>query len=257
MQLELRRPIAFFDLETTGINTVKDKIIEIAILRVDVDGSEKWYEQRINPEIPIPAQASEIHGIYDNDVKDCPNFRSEANKIKQFLDGCDIGGFNSNRFDLPLLMQEFANAEIEFMIDKRHLVDVQRIFHKMEQRNLTAALRFYCQEDLPDAHSAKADTQATYDVFKAQLKKYSDTMPSKMAEIHEFCNDNGFYDLSGRMIKDKNGDIRFNFGKHKGTLVLDVLKKEPQYYGWMMKSDFPIDTKNKLSALRLKSLNTK
>ena len=257
MKLNLNKPLAFFDLETTGINTVTDKIIEIAVLKIKPDGSKEWFEQRLNPGIPIPKASSDIHGIFDEDVKDCPSFSDIANKLSLFLEKCDMGGFNSNRFDLPLLMQEFASSKVEFNIDKRNLIDVQRIFHKMEQRNLSAALKFYCKKELINSHSARADTQATFDVFLAQLERYKDEMPRTMEQVHNFCNDNGFYDLSGRMVKDKEAQIRFNFGKHKGLLVTEVLQKEPQYYSWIMKSDFPIDTKNKLTAIRLKSLNTK
>ncbi len=257
MKLVTNKPIAFFDLETTGTNPVKDKIVEIAILKINIDGTESWYEQRVNPGIPIPKETSAIHGIYDDDVKDMPDFKSIAKDVELFLRDCDLAGFNMKRFDLPLLMQSFVSVEIDFKINKRRLVDVQRIFHKMEPRNLTAALKFYCNEELIDSHSAKADTQATYDVFKAQLKHYSDDIPENIKDIHDFCNDNKHYDLSGRMIINEDGTISFNFGKHKGTLVSEVLKKEPQYYKWIMNNDFPPDTKNKLTEIWLKEFNKK
>jgi len=243
MTLKLERPLAFLDLETTGVNTSKDKIIEIAIIKINTDNSREKYEQRINPGIPIPLETSEIHGIYDYDVINSPSFKDVAGDIKTFLEGCDLGGFNSNKFDIPLLTEEFHRCDIDITIENRKLIDVQNIFHKMEQRTLVAAYQFYCNKDLDNAHNAMADTSATIDVFLAQLNKY-ESLEKNVDFLHEFSIQGPkTMDLAKRIAIDNNGDFVVNFGKHKGTKVIDVYKKEPSYYSWILSADFTSDTK--------------
>lgn len=252
MQLKLSRPIAFFDLETTGINIATDRIVEISIMMIQPDGSSEIKTQRVNPTIPIPAVTSEIHGIFDDDVKDEPTFKELADSLYDFLSDCDLAGYNSNRFDLPLLVEEFLREGIEFSVENRRLIDVQRIFHQMEKRDLTAAYRFYCDKELVNAHSAEADTTATYEILEAQLSRYEE-LKNDMDFLHQFSSQSKFVDFAGRFIYDKNGIERFNFGKHKGKTVEEVLTNEPSYYNWMMKGDFPLYTKKVLTKIKERS----
>ena len=243
MTLKLERPLAFLDLETTGVNTAKDRIIEIAIIKLNTDGTRENYEQRLNPGIPIPLETSEIHGIYDYDVINAPNFKDVANDIKAFINNCDLGGFNSNKFDIPLLTEEFHRCEIDINIESRKRIDVQNIFHKMEQRTLAAAYQFYCNKELDNAHNAMADTAATLDVFLAQLEKYNG-LEKNIDYLHDFSIQGAkTLDLAKRIAIDENGDFFVNFGKHKGRKVIDVFEKEPSYYSWILSADFTSDTK--------------
>lgn len=254
MKLNLKNPLVFFDLETTGIDIVRDRIVEISILKVNPNGTEETKTRRINPGMPIPAESSAIHGIYDEDVKDQPQFKQLAKSLAEFMEGCDIAGFNSSRFDVPLLAEEFLRAGIDFDFSKRKMIDVQIIFHKKEQRTLEAALKFYCDKELTDAHSAEADTRATYEVLKGQLDRYNDLENSVEFLSKEYSSHNNNVDLAGRMIYDDNGVEIFNFGKHKGRSVADVLKKEPGFYGWMMDADFSLNTKQVLTRIKLRQL---
>jgi DNA polymerase-3 subunit epsilon len=252
--LSLNRPIAFIDLETTGVSIGSDRIVEISILKLLPDGNEEVYTYRINPTIPIPAESSAIHGIYDKDIKDCPTFKDMAPKLFQIIDPCDLAGYNSNKFDIPLLVEEFLRVELDFEMQNRKCVDVQNIFHKMEQRTLSAAYRFYCNKEIVNAHSAEADVRATFDVLMAQLQKYDSLQPN-VNFLHTFSSMNDNVDLAGRIVRDKKGIEVFNFGKHKGKPVLDIFKNEPSYYNWMMEGDFPLSTKRVITQLRLKAFN--
>lgn len=255
MKLNLKNPIIFFDLETTGINITKDRIVELSFLKVYPNGKEEIKTKRINPEMPIPKESSDIHGITDEDVKDAPTFRQIAKSLADQIEGCDLAGFNSSRFDIPLLAEEFLRVGIDVDFSRKKLIDVQIIFHKKEQRTLEAAYKFYCDKTLEDAHSAEADTLATYEVLKSQLDRYDD-LPNdigKLAEEYSFFNNN--VDLAGRIIKDENGIEIFNFGKHKGKPVAEVLKAEPSFYAWMMDADFPLNTKQVLTKIRLREIN--
>ena len=254
MPLNLKNPIVFFDLETTGINITKDKIVEISLLKVYPNGKEEIRSRRINPEMPIPAQATAIHGITDEDVKDCPTFRQIAKSLAEQLEGCDIAGYNSSRFDVPMLAEEFLRADIDFDMSKRKFIDVQIIFHKKEQRTLEAAYRFYCDKTLVNAHSAEADTLATYEVLKSQLDRYDDLENDIEKLSTQYSSFNCNVDFAGRVVKNENGIEVFNFGKHKGRPVAEVFKEEPSYYGWMMDGDFPLNTKQVLTKIRLKEL---
>lgn len=255
MELNLKNPIIFFDLETTGTDTVRDRIVEISYLKVYPNGKEESKTKRLNPEMPIPAGASAIHGIYDEDVKDCPTFKQIAKSLATQMEGCDLAGFNSSRFDIPLLAEEFLRAGIDIDFSKRKMIDVQIIFHKKEQRTLEAAYRFYCDKTLENAHSAEADTRATYEVLKAQLDRYPDLVNDMAALSEEFSFFNNNVDLAGRIILDENGVEVFNFGKHKGKSVVEVLKKEPSFYAWMMDADFPLNTKQVLTKIKLREIN--
>lgn len=254
MKLNLKNPIVFFDLETTGINIAKDRIVEIAILKVNVDGSEESYTYKVNPEMPIPKVTSEIHGIYDEDVKDSPTFRELAKKLAKIMEGCDIAGFNSNKFDVPLLAEEFIRAEVDFDMKKRKFVDVQTIFHKMEKRTLEAGYKFYCGKTLENAHSAEADTMATYEVLKAQLDRYEE-LENNIEFLNDFSSFNKNADFIGRIIFNEEGVEVFNFGKYKGKSVEEVLAKDPGYYGWMMNGDFPLFTKKVLTNIKLRTFS--
>lgn len=267
MKLNLKNPIVFLDLETTGINIASDRIVEIALLKIHPDGSEEEKLLRINPEMPIPEKSSLIHGIYDDDVKDAPTFKSEAKNIANFIEGCDLAGFNSNRFDIPLLAEEFLRSGIDIDLKKRKFVDVQAIFHKMEKRTLTAAYKLYCNKSLEDAHSAMADTKATYEVLKAQLEAYQGveyednngkkTIPvvNDIQQLSEFSSYDRNVDFLGRIIFNDKGVEVFNFGKNKGIPVETVLKEQPGYYGWIMNGDFPLYTKKVLTAIKLRAFN--
>lgn len=252
MPLQLQRPICFLDLETTGINISSDKIVEIAIIKIMPDGTKQIKRKLINPELPIPESAQAVHGISDEMVKDAPTFKQVANEIKQFMDGADIGGYNSNRFDIPMLNEEFLRAGLQIDFDSKKLLDVQKIFHKMEQRTLTAAYKFYCNKSLEGAHSAEVDAMATYEVLEAQVDKYPE-IGSTVESIVTFTGEDQLVDFGRRFILE-NGVEVFNFGKHKGRKVADVLKEEPQYYDWMMKGDFPLHTKQKLTEMLNRSI---
>ncbi len=256
MQLNLKNPIVFFDLETTGVNIAVDRIVEIAVLKIHPNGNEELRKFRINPERPIPKEASNIHGIFDEDVKNSPTFKNVAKELAKFMEGCDIGGFNSNKFDIPLLAEEFIRADVDFDMKKRHTIDVQTIFHKMEKRTIGAAYKFYCQKDLDDAHSAEADTRATYEILKAQIKRYKE-LENDIAFLSDFSTFNKNVDFAGRIIyNDKNKEV-FNFGKYKGMQVTDILEKDPGYYSWIMNGDFPLYTKKVLTNIKLRQINNK
>ena len=254
MQLQLKKPIVFLDLETTGVNVGADRIVEIALLKIYPNGNKDSKTMRINPTIPIPEEASKVHGIYDKDILDCPTFNDVARDINAFLGGSDLGGYNSNKFDIPLLIEEFTRAGIHFDLNERKLVDVQNIFHKMEQRTLAAAYKFYCNKDLMNAHSAEADTTATYEVLLSQLDKY-ETLKNDVDFLAQFSSITRNVDLAGRIVFNEKGEEVFNFGKYKGRLVKEVFKTEPSYYDWMMKGDFATNTKNVITQLRLKEFN--
>lgn len=254
MELKLQKPIVFFDLETTGVNAIHDRIVEISYIKVFPDGNEESKSLRINPERHIPEQSSAIHGIYDEDVKDCPTFKQVARDIAAIFVNSDIAGFNSNYFDVPMLVEEMLRAGIDFDITKCRLIDVQNIYHKLEQRTLSAAYKFYCGKNLEDAHSAQADTRATYEVLKAQLDKYPDKLNNDVQFLSSFSKMNDNVDFAGRIIYNDKHIPVFNFGKYKGQSVEDVLARDPGYYGWMMQGDFPQNTKQVLTKLRLKAI---
>lgn len=250
MKLQLRRPIVFFDLETTGLNLLTDRIIEISTLKLLPSGQTESRTLRVNPEIPIPAEATEIHGIKDSDVSDAPTFKQIARNLAQFFLGCDIAGFNSTRFDVPMLDQEFQRADVDFDFSRARFIDVQTIFHKKEPRNLVAAYRFYCNKDLTAAHSAEADTHATYEVLMAQMEHYPD-LPVEVDALSEFSSQNKNVDLAGRLIYDDNKRIIINFGKYKGREAAEVLRRDPAYYDWIMKGDFMKNTKDVFTKIKL------
>ena len=252
MLLQLSKPICFIDLETTGINVSIDKIVEIAIIKIMPDGSKQVKRKLVNPEMPIPPASSEIHGITDEMVKDAPTFKVIANEVKQFIEGSDIGGYNSNRFDIPMLNEEFLRAGIAIDMESRKLLDVQKVFHMMEQRTLSAAYKFYCNKTLEDAHTAEADAMATYEVLEAQVARYPN-LGNTVEAIVKFTGEDQIVDFARRFIME-NGVEVFNFGKHKGKPVTQVLKEEPQYYDWMMKGDFALHTKQKLTEILNRSI---
>jgi DNA polymerase-3 subunit epsilon len=261
MKLSLTRSLVFFDVETTGLNVGKDKIIELALLKINPDGSEEEKVWRINPEIPISKEAEAVHGISNADLRNEPTFAEIADDILLFLNHCDLAGFNSNKFDLPLLVEEFLRADKEFDLRDKNCIDVQNIFHKMEPRNLSAAYRFYCQKELIDAHQALADTRATFEILKGQLLKYEgktheDTKTGKktllendVKTLSSFSRENRTVDFAGHIIFNENDEEVFNFGKYKGVPVTKVFTIEPPYYDWMMKSDFPLYTKKIISRI--------
>ncbi len=251
MKLNLRRPLVFFDLETTGINITKDRIVELSYIKVLPDGSDVRRTIRVNPGMHIPEQATAVHHITDEDVKDKPLFKEIAKTLAKDFEGCDFAGFNSNRFDIPLLMEEFLRAGVDFDISKRKFIDIQTIFHKMEQRTLTAAYKFYCDKDLDNAHSANADTEATYEVLQAQLDRYPN-LENDVDFLSKFSSQNRNVDLAGRIILNDNNVEVFNFGKYKGQPVEEVLKRDSGYFGWMMQGDFPQNTKNVLTNIKLR-----
>jgi len=254
MGLELKKPIVFFDLETTGVDVAKDRIVEISILKLHPNGKKEVKTRRVNPEMPIPKVTSEIHGIYDEDVKEEPTFKAMAKSLATFIGNSDLAGFNSNKFDVPLLVEEFLRVGVDFEIEGRSLVDVQNIFHKMEQRTLVAAYKFYCGKDLTNAHSAEADNIATFDVLEAQIERY-DELENNVNFLSDFSRRTNNADLMGRIVfNDENIEV-FNFGKHKGTPVATVLERDPSYYKWMMNGDFPLYTKKVLTAIKLRNFN--
>ena len=267
MLLNLKNPVVVLDLETTGMNIATDRIVEIALLKINVGGSEEEKLMLINPEIPIPPEVSQIHGITDEDVKDKPTFKEVAKTLAKFMEGCDLCGFNSNRFDIPLLAEEFMRADVDIDLKKHKFIDVQAIFHKMEKRTLAAAYKFYCQKELVDAHSAMADTKATYEVLKAQLDMYQGvafeegkgvkTYPivNDVEKLSEFSSYDQNVDFVGRIVYNENGVEVFNFGKNKGIPVEKVLQEQPGYFGWMMDSEFPLYTKKVLTRIKLRMMN--
>jgi DNA polymerase-3 subunit epsilon len=250
--LQLSKPLAFIDLETTGINLSTDRIVEIATVKIMADGTKSVKRKLINPEMPIPKTASDLHGITNEMVKNAPTFKQVAHELKQILDGCDIAGYNSNRFDIPLLVEEFLRVDVEFDMKGRKLVDVQKIFHQMEQRTLSAAYKFYCSKELEGAHGAEADASATYEILGAQVQRYPQ-LGSTVDSILKSIGEEHIVDFARRFIMDSGTEI-FNFGKFKGRPVADVLKTEPQYYDWMMKGDFPRHTKQKLTEIYTRTL---
>jgi DNA polymerase-3 subunit epsilon len=245
--INLQKPLAFFDLETTGLDVTNDRIIEIGILKMNPDGSQESYQKRVNPEMPISKESSEITGITDDDVKDCPTFKVLASEIAAFIGDADLAGYNSNKFDIPVLAEEFLRAESDFDMSARRAVDVQNIFHKMEQRTLAAAYQFYCQQELKNAHSAFADIEATQQVFMAQLEKY-DTLEKDIDFLAAFTRvgNNEILDFAGRLARNDKGEAVYNFGKHKGKSLEQVDSEEPGYYGWMLHANFPLYTKKVL-----------
>lgn len=251
MNLNLTKPLVVFDLETTGVNVATDRIVEIALLKILPSGEEINRVELINPTIPIPKEVAAIHGITDEMVADKPTFKEMAKDIANFIDNADLAGYNSLKFDVPLLVEEFLRADIDFDLEKRRLIDVQNIFHKMEPRTLSAAYKFYCDKELVNAHSAEADTKATFEIFKAQLDKY-DTLKNDFDFLHKFSQYKKSADLMGRIVYNSQGKEVFNFGKHKGKPVEEVLEKEPSYYHWMMDGDFPLSTKRVLTKIKLR-----
>lgn len=252
MPLDLKNPILFFDIESTGLNIATDRIVEISVVKILPTGEKEIKTRRINPTIPISPEAMKIHKISNEDVANSPTFKEVAKSLANFMAGCDIAGYNSTKFDIPLLAEEFLRAGIDFDFRKRKIVDVQVIFHKMEPRNLAAAYQFYCGKNLENAHSAEADTIATYEILDAQVDKYPD-LKNDINFLSEFSSKTKNADYAGRMIFDENGEILFNFGKHKGKKVSDVLEKyDPNYYSWMMQGDFTLDTKRVLSEIKMK-----
>ena len=266
MDLNIKTPIAFFDLEATGINISTDRIVEISILKIFPDGRQELKTLQTNPTIPIPIESSLIHGIYDKDIVDSPTFKDVARDLFQIFEGADLAGFNVLKYDIPLLVEEFLRAGIDFDIERRNLLDAQKIFFMMEKRNLSSAYKFYCGKTLENAHSAEADTIATYEVFKSQIERYmgeelEDLQGNKigiiendMKKIHNMINEK-MVDLAGRFVFNDKGEECFNFGKQKGKPITQVLKEEPGYYDWMMKGDFPLDTKRKLTQVKLRGFN--
>ena len=261
MKLNLKRPLAFFDLETTGTNIGIDRIVEISVIKLNPDGSEEVKTWRINPGMPISLESSLVHGIYEEHIKDEPVFNALGASIAEFIGDSDLAGYNSNKFDIPMLMEEFLRAGISFGLENRHFVDVQNIFHQMEQRTLKAAYQFYCNKQIINAHSAEADTRATMEVLLAQIEKYADAefedkkgnrskpIVNDVEALHKFTNLNSPVDFAGRMVYNDQGEELFNFGKHKGKKVADVFNIEPSYYSWMMQGDFPLYTKRKLEEI--------
>ncbi len=256
MELKLTRPICFFDLETTGIEVAKDRIVEISILKVYPNGNKESKTWLVNPTIPIPAATTAVHGITNEKVANEPTFKELASQVHNMIKDSDLAGFNSDRFDIPLLAEEMLRAEVDFDMKNRVSVDVQTIFHKKEERTLSAALKFYCDSNLENAHSAEADTMATYEILKAQLDRYSD-LENDMKSLSEFTTRKKSVDFAGFIALNNEGKEIFTFGKNKSQLVDDVLEKEPGYYGWIQGADFPLYTKKVLTAIKLRKLNTK
>lgn len=251
MQLNLKNPIVFFDLETTGVDTSRDRIVEISTVKVFPNGDKEVKTRRLNPEIHIPEEATAVHGITDEDVANEPPFRAIAKSLAAYLEGCDFGGFNSNKFDVPVLMEEFLRAGVNVDFKNRKFIDVQNIFHKMEQRTLEAAYRFYCDKTLENAHSAEADTMATYEVLMAQLDRYPE-LQNDVSYLADFSARGQSADYAGRILYDDKGVEVFGFGKYKGRSVAEVFREEPSYYSWMMNGDFPLYTKKVITEIRLR-----
>jgi DNA polymerase III, epsilon subunit and related 3''-5'' exonucleases len=255
MQLNLKNPILFFDIESTGLDVASDRIVELSIVKVMPDGSRIVKTRRINPTIPISPEAQAVHGISDDDVKDCPTFKQIAKSLAQMMEGCDIAGYNSLKFDIPMLAEEFLRAGVDFDFRKRKLVDVQNIFHKKEQRTLKAAYKFYCGKNLDNAHAAEADTLATLEVLEAQLDRYGndeeEPLLNDVAYLAKYSIQRQTVDYAGRIALNDKQEPIFNFGKHKGRRVVDVLRSEPSYYDWIQKGDFTLDTKQELTKIYL------
>jgi len=256
MNLNLSKPLALIDLETTGVSVGSDRIVEFSVLKINVDGKKEIYTQRVNPEMPIPIKSSEIHGIYDADVANEPTFKQIAHKLNEFIKNCDFAGYNSNKFDIPLLAEEFLRVDVDFDLKNRRLVDVQNIFHIMEPRTLAAAYKFYCGKEIENAHSAEADIAATYEVLEAQIAKYTQ-LENNIDFLADFSMKTKNVDLAGRIIYNEKKEEVFSFGKYKDQSVEAVFKKEPSYYDWMMKGDFPLYTKKVITAIRLRAFNSK
>ncbi len=256
MKLNLQNPLVFFDLETTGTNIITDRIVEISILKVWPNGNEESKTMRINPEMHIPEESTAVHGIKDEDVKDCPTFKEVARTLAADIQGCDLAGFNSNRFDIPLLAEEFIRAGVDIDLTRHRFIDVQVIFHKMEQRTLSAAYKFYCDKNLEDAHTAEGDTRATYEVLKAQLDRYPQ-LKNDVQSLSAFSSFTRNVDFAGRMVYNDKGEEVFNFGKYKGQLVTEVLKHDPGYYSWIQNSDFSLNTKAALTRIRVREFGKK
>jgi DNA polymerase-3 subunit epsilon len=252
--LQLKRPLAFFDLETTGVDVAQDRIVEISIIKLNPDGFEETLTELVNPGMPIPKESSDIHGITDDKVADKPNFKQLASKIKAFIGNADLSGYNCLKFDVPLLVEEFLRNDVDLDMKGRKVVDVQNIFHKMEQRTLVAAYKFYCNGDLANAHSAEADTRATMEVLLAQVDKY-DELEGDVQMLHEFSRRGKAVDFAGHIIENENGEPVFNFGKNKGKTVVEVLKAQPGYYSWMIDAQFPSYTKKVLTEIRVDAFN--
>jgi DNA polymerase-3 subunit epsilon len=252
LDLNLKRPIAFLDLETTGVNVSTDRIVELSVLKISPNGKEEWMSTRINPGIPIPPKTTAIHGIRNEDVVNSPTFKEVAKNLANFVEGCDLAGYNAIKFDIPVLAEEFLRVNIDFNFLKRRYVDVQVIFHKKEQRTLTAAYLFYCKKNLEGAHGSKADTAATFEILKSQLDRYCD-LENDIEKLADFSSFNTNVDFAGRIILDENGVEVFNFGKHKGKPVETVFNEEPAYYAWMMNGEFPLYTKKILTEIKLRS----
>ena len=252
MELNLRKPLVILDLETTGVNIATDRIVEFSALKVSPGGAEEWLTLRLNPSIPISPEATRVHGISDADVANEPHFRDVARRIASFLEGSDLAGFNSMKFDIPILCEEFLRVNVDFNPARHKYIDVQVIFHKKEQRTLSAAYKFYCNSDLENAHSAQADTAATYEILKAQLDRYPD-LENDIDKLSAFSAFNNNADLAGRIVFNEQGVEVFNFGKHKGKPVELVFKEEPSYYSWMMNGDFPQNTKQVITAIKVRS----
>jgi DNA polymerase-3 subunit epsilon len=256
MNLKLKRPIIFFDLETTGVDTSRDRIVEISMVKINVDGTKEIKTRRVNPEMHIPEEASQVHGIYDEDVANEPTFKQMARSMAQFIEGCDFGGFNSNRFDLPVLVEEFLRAGVDVDFKRRSYIDVQNIFHKKEQRTLVAAYKFYCDKDLENAHSAEADTLATYEVLEAQIERYGD-IGDTIEELAAFSTHNETVDFAGRIALNDKGEEVFTFGKYMGRSVAEIFDKEPSYYSWLINGDFPQYTKKIFTEIYVRLKQTK
>lgn len=256
MELKLNRPLCFFDLETTGIDVARDRIVEISIVKVYPNGNQESRTWLVNPTIPIPPQATAVHGISNEKVANEPTFKELAPQIHVMIKDSDLAGYNSDRFDIPLLAEELLRAEVDFDMKNRVAVDVQTIFHKKEERTLSAAYRFYCNQTLDNAHSAEADTKATYEILKAQLDRYPD-LPNDVKALSEYTTRKKAVDFAGFIALDDKGREIFTFGKHKGALVEDVFDKEPGYFGWIQGADFPLYTKKVLTGIKLRKLNTK
>jgi DNA polymerase-3 subunit epsilon len=252
MELNLRKPLVVLDLETTGVNIATDRIVEFSALKVSPGGAEEWLTLRLNPGIPISPEATRVHGISDADVANEPHFRDVARRIASFLEGSDLAGFNSMKFDIPILCEEFLRVNVDFNPARHRYIDVQVIFHKKEQRTLSAAYKFYCNSELENAHSAQADTAATYEILKAQLDRYPD-LENDIDKLSAFSAFNNNADLAGRIVFNEQGVEVFNFGKHKGKPVELVFKEEPSYYSWMMNGDFPQNTKQVITAIKVRS----
>ncbi len=254
MKLNLKNPIVFFDLETTGTNINSDRIVEICYLKVYPNSNEEAKTMRINPGMHIPEESTAIHGIHDEDVADCPTFKEVATNVAHDIEGCDLAGFNSNRFDIPMLAEEFLRAGVDIDMGKHKFVDVQVIYHKLEQRTLSAAYKFYCNKNLEDAHTAEGDTRATYEVLKAQLDRYPDVLKNDIAFLSEYSSFTRNVDFAGRIVYDDKGVEVFNFGKYKGVPVKEVFRRDPGYYSWMLQGDFSLNTKQVLTKIKLSDL---